>query len=339
MYVVKDCAGVDTSCVAAEDEACSSCTETLTVTLAAGITYYVVVDGYSNTDPSNSGPYSLEIVKLGETCSAPKLVDAVPFSASGDTSGSTSSYAYSAGACPGEAGGWGLAAPEEVYAFTPAATGNYEIALTGQNFDSTLYVVTQCSAVSSTCLGAKQITCSNCVESLTLGLTAGVTYFLIADGQSNSSVTNAGKYTLTVKNAGTAGDTCANPFVVAAVPFTGVGNTTGANADYGYQGSACPGQTMSHGAGAPDHVYAFTPSVTKSYTISLKGQNFDSNLYVITNCGSVDTSCLGADEMVGSNVTETLTLDLVAGSTYYVIVDGWQPFATTVGGQYTLTVE
>lgn len=339
LYVVKNCSAVDASCMAGVDLACSNCTESVTVTLASGLTYYVIVDGFSNVDPSNAGNYALELVKLGENCAAPKLIAAVPFTGGGDTSTSGNALAYAAGECASEPIGAGAGAPEEVWEFSPPATGDYQIDLTPQGFDAALYVSSSCASPGSTCAGAKQLTCSSCTQSLTLSLTGGVKHYIIVDGQSAGTASSAGKYTLGVKNVGTAGDTCASAFVVTSVPFTAKGDTTGANADYGYTGSACPGESLGWGSGAPDHVYGFTPTVTKSYTIELTGQNFDSNLYVITNCASVDTSCLGANEQAGSNVTESLTLTLNAGTTYYIIVDGWQPFATIVGGAYTLSVK
>jgi hypothetical protein len=338
LYVVKDCSSIATTCLAADEQPCSSCTETVTLWLAAGVTYYVIVDGWSNTDPMNAGPYTLEVVRLG-LCDSPKVVSSVPFSATGDTETASNHQSFSAGACPGESGGWGKAASDEVFAFNPPTTGQYKVSLTGQSFDSALYVATDCSSVDTSCIAANQLSCSNCTESVTIGATSGTTYFIVVDGYSNTSVTNAGMYTLKVENVALPGDNCASAFVVNSIPFTASGNTTGADADYGYSSGACPGEPLGWGKGAPDHVYAFTPGVTGSYTISLTGQAFDSNLYVVTDCTSVDTSCIAANEQKCFDCTESVTITLNAGTTYFIVVDGWQPFATTIGGAYTLTIQ
>ena len=378
LYVVSDCGDIDNNCLAGDEDACSNCTEDVTVALTAGETYYVIVDGYAGA--TNDGPYALTIdcvpntcaelgfecgtwddgcggmvtcavcaggdtcaagtcLPAGDTCDNPITVGALPFSATGDTTGYGADHNYTAGQCPGE-NNYGLAAPDIVYAFTPAVDGDYVIQLTGTGFDSNLYVFSDCDDFGGSCLGADEDICSNCTESLELALTAGTTYFIVVDGYSNSSYTNDGPYTLTVDRLG---DTCTAPFTIPVVPFSVDGDTTGYGADYGYSAGMCPPETGGYGGGAgtgaPDQVYALTAPYTNDYTITLTGVSFDSNLYVVSDCGDIDTNCIAGDEDICSNCTESVNVSLTAGETYYVIVDGYSNSSYTNDGAYTLTVD
>jgi hypothetical protein len=80
-----------------------------------------------------------------------------------------------------------------------------------------------------------------------------------------------------------------------------------------------------------------TPSADASYTFKLTGSSFDTTLYVVNDCGMIDSSCLGADDQACTSCTESLTLNLTAGVPYYVIVDG-STNATNTTGSYTLDI-
>jgi hypothetical protein len=135
----------------------------------------------------------------------------------------------------------------------------------------------------------------------------------------------------------TTGDNCSDPFVVDALPFLAADSTTSALPDYGYGSNTCPGETSAWGAGSNDHAYAFTPDVSDDYLIELHN-TCDSNLYVVTDCDNINTqTCLGADEQICSNCTESLTLSLTAGMTYFIIVDGFSS-TSNQAGNYTLEV-
>ena len=139
------------------------------------------------------------------------------------------------------------------------------------------------------------------------------------------------------------GDTCQNPLVVGpAVPATAQGSTVDFNPNYGYSEGVCPGEEGSWGggdeAGSNDVVYSFTPAKTGNYTIQLTPEAaFDSNLYVVTDCGNIDGTCLGGHEEIGNGVVETVFTELTANTTYYIIVDGWSPDSNTTGA-FTLTI-
>jgi len=132
------------------------------------------------------------------------------------------------------------------------------------------------------------------------------------------------------------GDTCMDPILVDSFPYNTTGNTLGYTPDYGYSSNACPGETGSWGAGSADVVYAFTPAATDYYGVQLLAE-YDGNLYVVSDCNNVDGSCLGADDEIGSNLEESVNAYLTAGTTYFIIVDGWSN-SSDVNGPYTLTI-
>jgi hypothetical protein len=125
---------------------------------------------------------------------------------------------------------------------------------------------------------------------------------------------------------------------VDAVPYTSATlNTLFYGSDYGYSDGACPGEGTGWGAGAPDVAFSFTPTATGDYLITLDGA-FDSNLYVVTDCAAVDTSCVQAEEnSIGA--PEVTTVALAAGTTYFIIADGWSNDDPSNGGEFTLSIE
>ncbi len=110
---------------------------------------------------------------------------------------------------------------------------------------------------------------------------------------------------------GTAGDTCAAPY--AAAGYGLYSGDTSVLTD-NYVGS-CSGNA------APDAVYAFVAPDTGSVCASLIGSSFDTTMYVQTTCGDPATD-LGCNDDA-SGLQSEVTFSTVAGQTYYVIVDGF----------------
>jgi hypothetical protein len=135
------------------------------------------------------------------------------------------------------------------------------------------------------------------------------------------------------------GDTCSNPLVVnpLALPITVTGDTASALPEYGYGAGQCPGETVSAGAGSNDEVYRLTPTVSSAYTFALTSTAFDSSVYIVTDCGAIATSCVGAKNAACSGCTETLTAQLTAGTSYFIVVDGSSD-ASNDAGAYSLQI-
>jgi len=184
----------------------------LTPTVTAGQTYFIIVDGYS----TSSGSFTLSVTPPSASsttttspsttttttpgsggCSSPIAIPA----GGGTFSGATGGSSGLAGSC-GSTGG----APEQVYQWTPSASGTATIQTcgAGTNFDTVLYVRNSpCATGSELPGGCNDDACTNSTglfraSRLTPTVTAGQTYFIVVDGYSTSS----GSFTLSVTPPG-----------------------------------------------------------------------------------------------------------------------------------------
>ncbi|HIA00450.1 MAG TPA: hypothetical protein EYN66_00800, partial [Myxococcales bacterium] len=133
------------------------------------------------------------------------------------------------------------------------------------------------------------------------------------------------------------GDTCENAIVLENGPVISVsGDTTTANPDYSTNMLACAGLAGAWGSSSNDLVYAFTPATDGTYKVTLLA-DYDSLLYILDGCGA-EMSCLGADDQIGTGLEESVVVDLVTGTTIYVVVDGYNNNLNEAGS-FTLTVE
>jgi hypothetical protein len=120
------------------------------------------------------------------------------------------------------------------------------------------------------------------------------------------------------------GDTCACPLTVAGSGGTYTGSTSGMAADYA---ATCTS------AGGPDVVYTWTPTSSGTVQIDTIGSGFDTVLHVYTGgCTGTSVAC---NDDGGGSLTSLVTFSAVAGTTYYIIVDG---YSSSAYGTYTLHV-
>lgn len=133
-----------------------------------------------------------------------------------------------------------------------------------------------------------------------------------------------------------AGETCADATVLTGpLPLYAAGSTVGMQDDYDV---ACPG----NGGGAPDAVYAYTPAADVAVDILLTAgdTDFDTKLYVyVDGCTLADLVACNDDYGVSATtltpfVSALFRVPLVAGHTYYIVVDGRDGAA----GTYTLDI-
>ena len=173
--------------MACDDDGGGSLTSRITATLTAGVTYYIVVDGYGTT---YSGPYTLHVTPasctptVADTCAGATCA----ITASGSWSGNSCSYLHDY--TPSTCAYSGSNGYDVVYALTVGYYREVQISTAGSSFDTVLYVR------SGSCTGT-EIGCNNDYNDTTsyldLWLNAG-TYYIIIDGYSS----NCGAYSLTV---------------------------------------------------------------------------------------------------------------------------------------------
>jgi uncharacterized membrane protein len=135
------------------------------------------------------------------------------------------------------------------------------------------------------------------------------------------------------------GDRIEDPYVIDAMPYSTLGSTQAFGHDYDAQ---CPSPGSPTGyAAANDIVYAYTPAQDETITISLcAGSWYDTKVFVFEDFeGNVvacnDDYCTTPNYTEGPFVSRIDVVDLVAGRTYYIIVDGFALEA----GLFTLDIE
>ena len=122
------------------------------------------------------------------------------------------------------------------------------------------------------------------------------------------------------------GDNIGNSTVIEALPYVDSGATVGFVDDYDVE---CPVS----GNGAPDVVYAFSPAVDMTLTISLcNGTDFDARLYIFK--GSPDSVIACNDDFCSGNLPLLSGIPVFASNTYYIVVDG----SNGQSGNYTMEI-
>lgn len=126
------------------------------------------------------------------------------------------------------------------------------------------------------------------------------------------------------------GETCATAVPVGALPYTDTGATCDNINDYDW---ICP-YSMST---AQDVVYSFNPPSTGPYFADLCASSYDTKIYIYAGtCTGTPVACnddAGCGYSGYQSRIENITL--TAGTTYYIIVDGYGSSC----GTYILTVD
>jgi hypothetical protein len=158
----------------------------VTLSVTAGQTYYVAVDGLNGA----AGSYKLNVTPPsvtppppggGGTCASPIVIPA----AGGVVSGVTSGTSALSGNC-----GSSQLSPEKVYQWTPTKSGTATIetcSASATGFDTVLYMR------KTTCSSGSQVACNDDAPCATTGdpgegsrirpsVTAGTTYYIVVDG-------------------------------------------------------------------------------------------------------------------------------------------------------------
>ncbi|MCA9787031.1 MAG: hypothetical protein KC488_10785, partial [Candidatus Cloacimonetes bacterium] len=117
------------------------------------------------------------------------------------------------------------------------------------------------------------------------------------------------------------GDDIAAAVVIPSLPYSNSGTTVGYTNDYD---SECPYT----GSTSPDVVYSFTPgaNVTVDLTLCAGATNYDSKLYVFADSPATVVACNDdacSSPAFASYVSQLVGVNLTAGTTYYIVVDGY----------------
>jgi hypothetical protein len=293
----------------------------------SGFTYYVVLDVFPSP---NCNPYTDLTISAPSTPSCSlgtgvTNVASLPYSSgAGTTCGAVNDLTSSNTATCGSSTYFG--GEDRVWIFTPTTTGTVTIELTstGSNTALMLYSAcpsfgTACSIPSATCIAQTQSTTGN--KTLCANVAAGTTYYLVLD-----SSTGCNAYTnLTISAPGgpvcTLGTGVTN---VASLPYSsGAGTTAGAVNDITSANVTEVCGSSSYYTGE-DRVWIFTPSTSGSITIDLASTGTYTGLMLYdgcpVGCGATGVCVANAQSSTGD---KSLCVSVVAGRTYYLVLDSW----------------
>ena len=114
------------------------------------------------------------------------------------------------------------------------------------------------------------------------------------------------------------GDTIFDATVIPGLPYNDSGTTFGYLDDYD---EVCPYS----GSTSADVCYVYTPAAAAAVDIDLCGSSYDTKLYVY-DAGLALVACnddFYFDDVCGVYVSKLENVNLAAGETYYIIVDGY----------------
>ena len=126
------------------------------------------------------------------------------------------------------------------------------------------------------------------------------------------------------------GENMASAVAIPALPFTDTGNTFDNVNDYD---AVCPYS----GSTSPDVVYSYTPGVDMVVSVDLCGSGYDTKTYIMDAAYNL-IGCnddFYFDDVCGVYVSFIEGAALVAGTTYFIVVDGYG----TDAGDYVIAVE
>ena len=299
----------------------------LDIDLAAGQQYRVVVDGWGR----GAGPFTLVATALtGPGAPPPSAGQAlrVGQAVSGNTNGRPSRVSPGCGSGPNT--------PDETWTFTPPVTGQYRVHVDGQ-YDSVLAVYPAGGSQVMICNDDFQTTRQSRVE---ITLNAGQSYDIVVDGFSS----NAGAYTLRVDAISASGAVIQVPSGPAISP-AGVENITALEATCGnapvLQSGLVAGRitgtranarvSCGQGGGGGDAVYRI--QVQHDARITITAQSALGPLLELRDACSRGHSVVSCADGAQTPQSSTLTADVDASSTYYLIVD------TRSSGNGTFTLD
>ncbi len=223
------------------------------------------------------------------------------------------------------------------YSFTAPAAGLwYFDTLNSLMFDTTLAIYSSCGGTQLACNDDIDFNNSNFWSAIELNMTAGQTVKIRVAGNLGDN----DLFTLNIVGApNTANNSCASADTITlGQPRSG--STLLATTDVAVPAVPC-GIHAGSGGGS-DVFYAFTPTATQPYTISLCNSGFDTVLAVLTNCSGSLSSVVACndDSVTCSNGLASYlnAVPLTGGVRYLIRVAGYDFMPPADQGSYTLMI-
>ncbi len=210
-----------------------------------------------------------------------------------------------------------------VWTFTPTASGQVTIDLNAPNaFATSLSLFDDCPT------GGCSGTFGNCVaniedfngsKSMCVSVTAGITYYLVLD-DGNGNCNSYDNLFISNVSASSVGSTCANPVVIASLPYNIINESTACMGDD--YNDLTPGTCSTVYNSGEDKVYSYTSAGNECISITLNnGSTSLMGFQVYLGCPGSGT-CIATDGGISPLVSD---ITLPSAGTYYIIIDSWAP--------------
>lgn len=218
-----------------------------------------------------------------------------------------------------------LGGEDAVWIFTPAVTGAVDIDLTSTGTYTSLMLYQGCPLLGQggTCLQVDQSSTGN--KSLTVCVTAGVTYYLILDSWPSPTCNAYNNLTISapVAAGGCALGTGVNNITI---PYSATGRTTCGKGNDLTNASllSCGNSLYTTGE---DEVYVFTPSTSGNITISITSAGSYTGMMLYAGCPTANyctgtaSTCIATEQ--SSSGSKLMCTNVTAGVTYYLVIDSW----------------
>jgi len=301
------------------DDFCGAQSE-VTFEVSEGRNYLIRIGGRNGA--TGSGTLTVDCAGGSGSNGANNCADAAPvsdgthaFSTSGATTdGPSESLCSNAGDNHVRSDIW--------YLYTAPCNGTTTVGLCGSNYDTKLaaYAGSTCPTASGSAIACNDDSCS-LQSQITFDTTAGQEYLIRVGGYNGA--TGSGTMTITCNGSGglCPNDDVGSAIVLGGLPFNHTGDTTACNNDYD---EVC----NFTGSTAADAIYAYTPASNEIIDVSLCSSGYDTKVYIYESgitpgapyaCN--DDGCPGgAPDLYRSLLDDVV---LTAGTTYYIVVDGY----------------
>jgi hypothetical protein len=290
-------------------------TSTLTG-LTVGTTYYIRVFTYTSTTGQTT---SFDICVTGCTsapandeCSGAIALTMNSYNSCTSTSAGNVTCATGSGTSTGSCSG----NPDDDIWYSFVATGtSHQITLTtSSGFDAYMQLY------SGTCGALTSIQCSDPNSFNATGLTIGNTYYIRVYSYASGAPIN-GSITMCVSAPPSCPTNMGSGNVnIASLPYSGTGQTTcGAGNDLTSSNTVTCGSSSY--LADEDKIYVFTPSSSGNITVTLNSTQSWTGATLYEGCPFTGT-CV-AYVQTSSSGSKNFCTSVVAGTTYYLLIDGW----------------
>lgn len=303
--------------------------KSITVCVTGGVTYYLLLDSWPapTCNPYTNLTISAPVPAGGCSLGTGSVnVPSLPYTSTGRTTCGKVNDLTAANTITCGSNLY-LGGEDEVFIFTPAASGDITITLTstGTYTGMMLYrgcpVLTGCAGGAGVCVAYEQSSTGS--KSMCYTVTAGQVYYLVIDSWPFPNC-NPFDIFISAPSPAAGGSLCSNAVNIASLPFTANNESTAClGNDYTNASTGSCGTLYESGE---DKVYRYIASAAECIGIALTAASTNFiGFQVYNGCpGTGGTTCIGSN---GGAAAGTLsgTVTLPGAGTYYIIIDTWAP--------------